>query len=263
MREYCELQDLFLKEKSFDRFSDVDVLGTFLSAAGIRSDTESMVQTMLDTYGSFKGLLEARPDHLAQLPGVSGKAALLVSMIAPLAGFWERCNMDNASFIRNTHEATAFCKSILCGKRVENFYVICLNCRCKIVGYRCISHGTLSEVSAYPRSVIETALNYRLDAYKTALKSKTWRMTASTLVETSKVAPNLSLVGAFYTFISLPNKEIQLFEDADGRIYMTFAHKNDYYIMSNFKDFAIAEIIFNDDMSSFILYSDGCADLFE
>ena len=101
----------------------------------------------------------------------------------------------------------------------------------------------------------------RLDAYKTALESKTWEMTACTLVETSEAAPNLTLVGAYYTSISLSNKEIQLFEDADGRIYMTFAHKNSYG--GNFKDFAIAEIIFNDDMSAFILYSDGCADFFE
>ncbi len=100
----------------------------------------------------------------------------------------------------------------------------------------------------------------RLDAYKAALKSKKWVMTASTLVETSKAAPNLTLVGAYYTKISLPKKDIQLFEDADGRIFMTFAHGTRG---SDSKDFAIAEILFNDDMSAFILYSDGCADLFE
>ncbi len=160
MRECCDLQRLFLNEKSFSHFSDADVLDTLLSVAGVRGDTEAMVQTMLDACGSYKGVLEARPDFLERLPGVSGKAALLVSMIPALAGFWERVNMDDGQYIRNAKEAMAFCKSILSGKRNENFYVICLNCRCKVVGFRCISEGTLSEVSAYPRSVMETALNY-------------------------------------------------------------------------------------------------------
>lgn len=101
----------------------------------------------------------------------------------------------------------------------------------------------------------------RLESYKTALKSKTWKMTACTLVDTSNAAPNLTLVGAYFTSISLPNKDIQLFEDADGKIYMTFSYRNFYG--GNFNDFAVAEIIFNDDMSAFILYSDECADLFQ
>ena len=46
------------------------------------------------------------------------------------------------------------------GNRNEQFYVICLNAQCKIIGKRKISEGSLSEVSAYPRIVTETALNY-------------------------------------------------------------------------------------------------------
>ena len=43
---------------------------------------------------------------------------------------------------------------------VENYYVIALNAKCNVLGQRRISMGSLSEVSAYPRLVMETALNY-------------------------------------------------------------------------------------------------------
>ena len=51
-------------------------------------------------------------------------------------------------------------KSLLMGERTERFYVIALNAQCKVTGRRKISEGSLSEVSAYPRLVLETALNY-------------------------------------------------------------------------------------------------------
>jgi DNA repair protein RadC len=38
--------------------------------------------------------------------------------------------------------------------------VIALNAKCNVLGRRKISTGSLSEVSAYPRLVLETALNY-------------------------------------------------------------------------------------------------------
>ena len=46
------------------------------------------------------------------------------------------------------------------GERTERFHVIAMNARCHVLGCRKISEGSLSEVSAYPRSVAETVLNY-------------------------------------------------------------------------------------------------------
>jgi DNA repair protein RadC len=73
---------------------------------------------------------------------------------------WQRLNMEEPALINNTRKAAQLCKSICSGLRNEEFWVICLNAQCKVVGKRRISQGSLSEVSAYPRAVIETALNY-------------------------------------------------------------------------------------------------------
>ena len=62
--------------------------------------------------------------------------------------------------IGNSREAETYCLSLLAGERVENFYVIALNAKCNVLGRRRISTGSLAEVSAYPRLVMETALNY-------------------------------------------------------------------------------------------------------
>ena len=68
--------------------------------------------------------------------------------------------MEKPTRIGNSRDASHYCLSLLEGERTERFYVICLNAQCNLLGRRRISEGTLSEVSAYPRSVVETALNY-------------------------------------------------------------------------------------------------------
>lgn len=154
------LQTIFLKEKSFELYSDAAVLELLFSTAGVRGDTQAIINTLFDAFGSFKGVLEARPEQLLKLPGVTKKVATLISTIVPLVRVWERCNMDDEQRISNTREAEAYCRSLLLGERHEKFYVVCLNARCKVLGYRKISDGSLSEVSCYPRMVMETALNY-------------------------------------------------------------------------------------------------------
>ena len=153
------LQTIFLKEKSFEHYSDAAVLELLFSTAGVRGDTQSIISTLFDSFGSFKGVLEARPEQLMKLPGVTKKVATLVSMVAPLAKVWERANMDDPERISNSREAEVYCRSLLLGERTEHFFVIGLNARCKVNGHQLISEGSLSEVSAYPRRVVETALN--------------------------------------------------------------------------------------------------------
>ena len=142
------LQSIFLREKSFENYSDAAVLELLFSTAGVRGDTQAIIETLFDAFGSFRGILEARPEQLMKLPGISKKTATLVSMIAPLARVWERANMADVQRISNSREAEAFCKSLLMGERNEHFVVVALSAQCKVNGYRQISEGTLCEVSA-------------------------------------------------------------------------------------------------------------------
>ncbi len=155
-----DTQSIFLREKSFESFSDAATLELLLTTAGVRGDIPGMISNLYDAFGSFKGILEARPIQLMQVPNVTEKTATLISMIAPMARVWERCNMENPQQLSNRREAETYCKSLIMGERTERFYVISVNAQCRILGTKRISEGTLNEVSAYPRLVAEAALNY-------------------------------------------------------------------------------------------------------
>ena len=155
-----KMRDRFIRDKGFENFEDHQILELLLFYAIPRSDTNPLAHELLDQFGSLKGVLEARPEQLMQIKGIGKEAATLISMVVPLTRVWHRCAMNVPDRIGNSREAENYCLSILAGERTERFYVVSLNAQCKVLGRRKISEGSLSEVSAYPRMVMETALNY-------------------------------------------------------------------------------------------------------
>ena len=49
------LQNQFLREKSFENYSDSSVLETMLTAADVRGDISAMINNLYDAFGTFKG----------------------------------------------------------------------------------------------------------------------------------------------------------------------------------------------------------------
>ena len=154
------LRERFIREKGFENYEDHQILELLLCYAHTRGDTNPLAHDLLDQFGSLKGVLEARPEQLMTVKGIGKEAATLISMVVPLTRVWQRCAMAKPDRISNSREAEAYCMSLLAGERIERFYVISLNAQCNVLGRRRIAEGSLSEVPAYPRSVMETALNY-------------------------------------------------------------------------------------------------------
>ena len=154
------LRERFMRENGFEHFTDTQILELLLFYAKPRSDTNPLAHALLDEFGSLKGVLEARPEMLQTVKGIGPQAATLISMVVPLTRVWNRCAMVTPRKIGNSREAEKYCMSLLAGNRTERFYVVSLNAQCNVLGQRKISEGSLSEVSAYPRMVMETALNY-------------------------------------------------------------------------------------------------------
>ena len=155
------LRKRFRDEGGFDHFKDHEILELLLMYGAPRRDVNGLAHALLDQFGSLKAVLEAKPEMMMQaVKGVGEAQATMISIAVPLARVWERCAMIQPQKITNRSELEAYCRSRLMGQRTERFIVICVDAQCRLLGQRVISEGSLSEVSAYPRSVMETALNY-------------------------------------------------------------------------------------------------------
>ncbi len=155
-----QLQNLFFHEKTLEHYTDRSVLEVLLTTAGITGDIPSMIDGLYAAFGSFRGILGARPEQLMKVPHVTKRAATMIAMVIPLVRILERDNMEEPDTIGGCTDAEAYCKSLLMGERNEQFYVIALNARLKILGCRKVADGSVNAVHAFPRKVVETALNY-------------------------------------------------------------------------------------------------------
>ena len=155
-----KLRERMEAERGFEYFSADEILATLIGFTNPTDKADKIAAGLIDSFGRLKGVLEARPEQLRSVTGVGTKTAALISAVVPLVRVWNREAMASPGKIGNSREAESYCKSLLAGRRNEGFYVIALNAKCNILGARLISEGSLSEVSAYPRIVMETALNY-------------------------------------------------------------------------------------------------------
>lgn len=154
------LRELAVLEGSFDMLSDPEALAVMLGLARGATDPAMLAARLLDAFGSLLGVMQARPEQLAKVDGMNAARVQMLSMICPMVRLFQRLQRQEPQRIGNSREAESYCLSLMQGERLEKFYVTCVNTRCQILGRRCISSGSLSEVSAYPRLVMETALNY-------------------------------------------------------------------------------------------------------
>ena len=153
------MRERFRKD-GLDGFAPHEVLELLLFYGRARGDVNPLAHRLLDAFGTLKGVLEARPEQLMTVEGVGEETATLISLMLPMFRRYSACVCEERKRISNRSEAAEYCKAVLAGWRTEHFYVICLNAAGQVLGQRLIAEGSLTEVAAYPRLVVETALNY-------------------------------------------------------------------------------------------------------
>ena len=146
--------------EGLENFQPHEVLELLLFYAHARGDVNPLAHQLLDTFGSLRGVLEAPVDQLMQVPGVGLETATLISLMVPMFRRYEMCLGEERKRIQNYREVKEHCCALLTGLRKERFYVICLSSQMQIVGQQLLAEGSLTEVMAHPRVIVETVLNH-------------------------------------------------------------------------------------------------------
>ena len=148
------------RREGLEGFAPHEVLELLLFYGRARGDVNPLAHELLDAFGSLKGVLEARPEQLMAVKGVGEETATLISLMLPMFRRYNACVCEERKRLVTRGEAQNYCRALMAGWRTERFYVLCLSVDNQLLGQRLVAEGTLAEVPAYPRTVVETALNY-------------------------------------------------------------------------------------------------------
>lgn len=153
MRERYRLQGL-------DGFAQHEVLELMLFYAIPQKNVNPLAHALIDRFGSLYGVLNADVKQLMQVDGVGEYAATLLTLFPQGMRQAEQSRTAARERMSTRKAAVNYCARLLKGEKRELFYAVCLNGQMETLGNALIAKGSLSDVPAYPRIVLDAALTY-------------------------------------------------------------------------------------------------------
>lgn len=142
-----------------EHFSDLRALELLLFYSRLQGDVNPLAHTLLDTFGSLAGVLDADPDRLLEVPGVGENTAVLLKLIPAMGSKYLSCRSSANTTITNTKDIRTLFKPYFFAAKNEQFYLAALDGKHKLLGVRKISEGIPNATEVTTRQVAEAALS--------------------------------------------------------------------------------------------------------
>lgn len=138
--------------------TDVELLSIFLGT-GIRGRSVfEVARGLLDRFGGFRELLEARPVDIMAVPGVGIAKFAQIRATLELTDRYLRSGFDRGEAITDPAITRRFLKCKLGRHRREVFACMFLDNQHRLVSYEELFFGTIDGASVHPREVVKRAL---------------------------------------------------------------------------------------------------------
>ncbi len=151
------LKERFLKN-GLESMADYEALELILSMAISRKDVKPLAKNLLNRFGSFSSVLDAKHEELLQVEGIGTSALAAIKLVKEGATKYLRGKSRNVCVISSPEALIDYCKTAMIGLRDEEFRVIFLNTKNEIIEDEVLCSGTIDQTAVYPRKVVERAL---------------------------------------------------------------------------------------------------------
>jgi len=142
------------RSQGLDGFGDHEVLEFLLCYCFPRCDTNETAYRYLNAFNSLHNLLDARVEALQSTLKCSENIAVFLNMLPAVANRYFRSKWGSAVVLDNAEIAGKYAIDLFVGEINENFYVLCLDKRCRLINTVKISEGTVDEAPVYTREVL-------------------------------------------------------------------------------------------------------------
>lgn len=113
-----------------------------------QKDTNPIAHRLIKTFGTVSGILNAPPDALTQIEGVTSSAAAYLRLIGDVHRHCERESTPPGTVLNTTRALRNYLWPYFEGMREESVYAVTLNVLCEAIGAHKIASGmpTLTQV---------------------------------------------------------------------------------------------------------------------
>lgn len=140
---------------------DYEFLELLLMIAIPRRDVKPIAKQLIKKFNNLAGVLNASIEDLQAIEGIKETSATMLKIVkeCALRMSWQNLQNDDAPVISNWDVMVDYCRASMGYLDVEEFRIIFLNSKLKLIGEETQQRGTINNVAVHPREVIKSAIN--------------------------------------------------------------------------------------------------------
>lgn len=148
-----------------ENLEDYELLEMILWAGNPRGDTKPLAKALLAAFGDFAHVISAAPERLLEIKGLgeTGVAALK-SVEAAAIRLTRTKAISSATVLSSWDTLVDYCKADMAYRKTEQFRVLFLDRKNKLIADELQQKGTVDHTPVYPREVVKRALQLEASA---------------------------------------------------------------------------------------------------
>lgn len=145
-------------ETGLNSFNEHQVLELLLSYILPRVDTNPIAHRLIKEFGSLSAVLDAKQEDLAKVNGIGERAAVFIHLMPQYLKAYKKSKMSIGHVITNPTHVFNYLGEVIAYMPEEEFYMLCLDAKSKVLTAKLISKGTNNQVSFDLKEVTREAL---------------------------------------------------------------------------------------------------------
>ena len=138
--------------------ADHELLEMVLFLALPRRDTKPIARELLTRFGSFAAAVSASPQELRAVDGLGDAGLAALKTVQAAAVRLVRADVQHRPVLNNWDRLMDYLQAVLARERVEQFRVLFLDNKNRLLADEVQARGTVNHTPVYPREVVKRAL---------------------------------------------------------------------------------------------------------
>jgi len=147
-----------------DAIADHELLEMMLFLALPRRDTKPIARALLTRFGSFAGAVSAPVPELRTVEGLGDAGVAALKTIQAAALRLVRADVQGKPVLNDWGRLMDYLNAVLSRERTEQFRILFLDNRNRLLADEAQSRGTVNHTPVYPREVVKRALELHATA---------------------------------------------------------------------------------------------------
>ena len=159
----ARLRQRFL-EGGHKAMPEYELLELVLFDAIARVDVKPLAKRLLAAFGDLNGVVAATEAQLMRVEGATPRVHLQLRIVEAMAHRMGRAKVLNREVLSSWSDVVAYCRTTMAHRQTEQFRILFLDRKNRVVADEEQAQGTVDHVPVYPREVARRALELSASA---------------------------------------------------------------------------------------------------